>query len=293
MSDTYMAEHDGTPATEEEPRTIKTMKLYQNLDRIEKELAFAQIQEYTAETLSPFDSMHYLGDQAVRESIRKCHMTASSHVLDIGSGLGGPARLLASWLPGVSVHALELQKDLHETAMELTQRCGLEHSVLHTNADILDSCFNEAFDCVVSWLVFLHIKDRKTLYKKCFDCLKRGGRMYVEDYVKLDHFTADEKQLLHEEVYVEHDLPDLKVLKADLVSAGFRIIEVLDMTRDWRDFVGNRNTSYAATMTRHEQVQGVSAAQGLKRFYSSVHQLFQGKHLGGVAFTVEKPEKKI
>lgn len=277
---------DNTPI--EEP--IKTMKLYQHLDRIEKELASAEIQDFTAESLSPFDSMHYLGDQAVKESIQRCNMTAASQVLDIGSGLGGPARLLASWLPGVKVHALELQADLHEAGSELTRRCGLERQVLHANGDILESSFTESFfDCVVSWLVFLHIQDRKLLYSKCFHCLKKGGRMYVEDYVRTGDFSANEKRLLREEVFVEHDLSDFDGTKAELESAGFRIIEMRDMTKQWRTFVGQRNSAFEVNMTRHEQVQGESAAKGLQRFYNSVNQLFQGERLGGVAFTVEKP----
>ena len=36
------------------------------------------------------------------------------------------------------------------------------------------------FDCIVSWLVFLHIPAKAELYKKCAESLKPGGRIYVE-----------------------------------------------------------------------------------------------------------------
>ena len=62
---------------------------------------------------------------------------SSSHqILDVGSGLGGPARHLAH-TTSCTVTALELQEDLHEVAENLTQRCNLEQKVKHITGDFL------------------------------------------------------------------------------------------------------------------------------------------------------------
>lgn len=82
---------------------------------------------------------------------------------------------------------------MHEIAKELTSRTNLTHQVKHVNADILTmEMAPRNFDCIVSWLVFLHIPAKAELYKKCAESLKPGGRIYVEgefpvffDFLKL------------------------------------------------------------------------------------------------------------
>lgn len=159
---------------------IKTMKLYTHLDRIDKELeesgflsSTAAARPLTASQLSRFDSMHYLGDEAVREAMQSANILnttttttpLATSVLDIGSGLGGPARLLSEW-SGCRVDALELQADLNERARQLTQRCGsdLSRRVRHFCGDFLSSdCGRDPrrkgvrSDCVVLG-VFAHFQ---------------------------------------------------------------------------------------------------------------------------------------
>ena len=97
------------------------------------------------------------------------------------------------------------------------------------------------FDCIVSWLVFLHIPNKAELYQKCASSLKTGGRIYVEDYYKRlvtsgysiiifrNNFTERETELLSKEVF-SNNLETLDNLKADLHAAGFKNIELIDMT---------------------------------------------------------------
>ena len=56
--------------------------------------------------------------------------------LDIGSGIGGPARHLAA-TTGCHLMALELQEDLHKVASDLTKRCKLEDKVTHICGNFL------------------------------------------------------------------------------------------------------------------------------------------------------------
>ena len=59
-----------------------------------------------------------------------CTHSYTDAVLDIGSGLGGPARYMAT-KTGCRVTAVEIQEDLHQTASDLTNRCGLSHLITH------------------------------------------------------------------------------------------------------------------------------------------------------------------
>eukprot|EP01083_Nonionella_stella_P296458 1007150_1 len=134
-------------------KAIKTMKLYSNIERIDRQLehlGYSPDQELSQETLSPIDSMHYLGDDAIEAAIGLLLPTDSGNdgdgidnnsididakVLDVGSGFGGPARYMAS--RGCSVVALELQPDVAAKGKELTQRCNFSDQVTHINGDIL------------------------------------------------------------------------------------------------------------------------------------------------------------
>ena len=116
----------------------------------------------------------------------------TSHVLDVGSGFGGPARYLASTM-GCHVTALELQSELHALATRLTARCGLGQHITHVCGDALSAAFPEAtFDAVVSWLVLHHIPERPRLLARLARMLRRGGQCYIEDlYQRAPFATSD------------------------------------------------------------------------------------------------------
>ena len=49
----------------------------------------------TAEALAPYDHFHGRGLEATRDMAGLLPIATTDHVLDVGSGLGGPARYLA------------------------------------------------------------------------------------------------------------------------------------------------------------------------------------------------------
>jgi len=164
---------------------IKTMQLYNHCERFMAELEARKLGASFKECdICDIDSLHYLGEEAILSAIEKLDIKTDSengiNILDIGSGLGGPARSLAERIQNASVTAIELQADLHEIAQELTTRTCLTGQVKHVNADIMTSEMVSKFDYIVSWLVFLHIPAKADLYKKCAESLKPGGRIYVE-----------------------------------------------------------------------------------------------------------------
>ena len=81
-----------------ETPTLTEMPLYRNLDRISLGLAAQGIgpsDPIPPETLFGEDQWHYHGTQAVELAASRLQIGALSDVLDIGSGIGGPARYLA------------------------------------------------------------------------------------------------------------------------------------------------------------------------------------------------------
>ena len=178
-------------------QAIKSMKLYSRVERVYAQLRDAGIPEdgpVPLDVLSRFDQYHYDGVAAVEEGIARLGLAPHHRALDVGSGLGGPARIIAD-RAGCAVTALELQPDVHEVAARLTARAGLTDLVSHRQGDILEGAPG-GFDALFAWLVFLHIPDRGRLYRRCFEALRPGGAMYVEDYFERGMLTDAERGTL-------------------------------------------------------------------------------------------------
>lgn len=280
--------------TANDDMNIKTMKLYTNMDRITNELLELQSKEIAPSTsaldvelLSTIDSMHYLGNTAIKNGITRSKITRDCHVLDLGSGLGGPARMLTH-LTHCSVDALELQPDLHALAQSLTRQCGLDIQVQHIQGNFMTrKIVPETYDAIMSWLVFLHIPDRMPLLKKCHTSLKPGGVLYVEDYFMKHPFTPTEKTLLVQDVFVQQ-LPSYEETKNQLCLNGFEIVDMTDVTEEWAKYVATRLSRYTQELERHAKVHGKKGAHDLMHFYTSVNTLFEGGNLGGVIYTARK-----
>ena len=69
----------------------------------------------SASELTPFDQLHYHGTESVDLAVERAKISTDSSVLEIGSGLGGPARHIAA-TAGARVTALELQRDQNALA---------------------------------------------------------------------------------------------------------------------------------------------------------------------------------
>ena len=225
---------------------MKAMKLYDRVERIHNELALLDVDgatPLTVEQLTPFDQYHYFGTEAVDEAIAALGLSPGRRVLDIGSGIGGPARYIAA-SSGAHVTALELQPDLDALAADLTQRCGLAHLVEHRCGNILDG-IGETHDAVISFLCFLHIADKTRLLAACRDALAASGGMYIEDFAKRREPTRDEAAALEVKVQCP-PLPSPVEYDAQLRAAGFTDVHIEDVTSQWTAFTASRLEAFRA-----------------------------------------------
>ena len=82
----------------------------------------------TRDDLASFDEQHDGGREATRELARLTGLREGMHVLDVGSGLGGPARTLAAEF-GCQVTGLDLTEEFCRAAIMLTARVGLQERI--------------------------------------------------------------------------------------------------------------------------------------------------------------------
>jgi SAM-dependent methyltransferase len=127
------------------------------------------------------DQNHVGGVAAVVALALRAGVTASSRVLDLGSGLGGSARCLAS-LFDCRAHGVELTRRRHEDAQRLTRRVNLERLVTFTCGDATQVALDEAsFDVVWGQGAWMHIGDVGTLFRRAAWAAIPGGRVAFEE----------------------------------------------------------------------------------------------------------------
>ncbi len=270
---------------------IKSMKLYTHVDRIFnelRELGKSDTDPLRAEELSSFDQLHYHGTDAVDHSINALGIGPGTSVLEIGSGIGGPARHIAS-RTGARVTALELQSDQNDLAADLTRRCGLSEKIDHVCGDFLTHDWGgQTFDVIVSWLALYHIPDHQTLLGKSFDALNPGGAFHTEDLIARRPFDEDELSELSTELFANH-LVELPAYEQNLENAGFAPVSAEDMSDNWTAFSGERIEAYHQQRDRHVRVHGEDVVSGLSSFYGVVDRYFSSGKLGGIRVVAVKP----
>jgi ubiquinone/menaquinone biosynthesis C-methylase UbiE len=104
-------------------------------------------------------------------------------VLDVGSGVGGPARLLAATY-GCQVTGVDLSEPFVDAARYLAERTGLSGQVSFETASALELPFDDGpFGVVLLQHVAMNISDRARLYREIRRVLKPGGRFATFDVV--------------------------------------------------------------------------------------------------------------
>jgi len=140
----------------------------------------------TVAQLAPLDQFHTRGILATAELASAAGLDAFTRVLDLGCGIGGPARYLAATF-GCKVTGIDLSPGFIETATYLTARCGLSDRVMFQVGEALHVPFDDAsFDAVLLQHVAMNIADRTALYKEMRRILAPGGRLATYDLVLRD-----------------------------------------------------------------------------------------------------------
>ena len=139
------------------------------------------VEALTPDDLAPVDQFHTRGKPATLELVRRAELRRDQHVLDVGGGIGGPARTLASEV-GCHVTVLDLTDAFCQAGEVLTARTGLSDRVTFRRGDALDMPFADAsFDVVWTQHSSMNIEDKERLYAECRRVLRPGGRLALHE----------------------------------------------------------------------------------------------------------------
>lgn len=135
----------------------------------------------TPEDLAPADQFHTRGRDATFELARLAGLEGTMRILDVGGGLGGPARAVAEEI-GCHVTVLDLTEEFCRAGTALTARLGLSDRVEFRHGNALDLPFPDAsFDAAWTQHSSMNIPDKERLYAEIKRVIRPGGRFALHE----------------------------------------------------------------------------------------------------------------
>jgi SAM-dependent methyltransferase len=188
----------------------------------------------TPEGLAPFDHFHGRGVAATQEIAAQLALRPGERILDIGSGIGGPARWFAAKF-AVQVTGVDLTPEFCAAAEVLNAATGLTgHVTILQGSALALPVPDGAFDAAYSQNVIMNIADKQLFYREAFRALRPGGRLALsnlcagpagEPYFPVPWATTRETSFL----------ATPESMRADLIAAGFEIADFRDITAATRE----------------------------------------------------------
>ena len=209
-----------------------------------------------AEDLHSMDMIHMGGLSATDALAELAGISPGHQVLDVGSGVGGPARRIASKFKA-SIVGLELSKALYETSKQLTDLVGLTSKVQFVNDSALSLPFDDgAFDVVIMQHVSQQISEKDRLFGELARVVKPGGCIALHEI-----FAG------HGEVHyplpwaAEPSMSALETVSAcidRLSRLGFEVGEFIDHSEDGRKFHLSALATYDKALADNKGALGLS-----------------------------------
>ena len=165
---------------------------------------------------------------------RSLRLAPGKRVLDVGCGVGGPARHIAK-RSGASIVGINNNGYQVARAERYAKRDKLDHLVSFTKADFMELPFEDAsFDAVYTIEASCHAPDRVKLFSGLNRVMKPGALFAGYEWCLTDRYDAKnpEHQKIKKDIEIGNGLPDLthtSVVDDALRAAGFEILQTEDM----------------------------------------------------------------
>ena len=187
------------------------------------------------DALAPVDEFHIGGRLATKPFVDALGLSTDSQGVDLGCGLGGPARYVAT-TTGAHVIGIDLTTEFVETGRALTEWTGLSDRVELIEGSVLDLPFeDDSMDVAYMIHVGMNIADKEGVAREAKRVLKPGGIFAIYDVMQIGEgqmdypapwaSSPDQSALATPETY-----------EAALKSAGFQVTERIDRTAFAKQF---------------------------------------------------------
>ncbi len=134
--------------------------------------------------LAPIDELHVGGLEATQAVAAQMQLQPGLRLLDVGSGIGGPARYFAAE-HNCNVVGIDLTEEFVQVATSLTRLVKLEHLAEFRQASALEIPFaSGTFDRAYMMHVGMNIADKAGVFREVRRVLKSDGIFAVFDIVR-------------------------------------------------------------------------------------------------------------
>jgi ubiquinone/menaquinone biosynthesis C-methylase UbiE len=202
-------------------------------DRIADELRSAgkDTEHLTPPDLESIDEFHVRGRKATLELAARMELGPGAHVLDVGSGLGGPARTVAAHYD-CRVTGIDLTADFCEAANVMSRWVGLADRVAFRQGDAtaLD-VLPASFDAAMSIHVAMNIARKDAVYAGVHRALKPGRIFAIYDIIQGEGGTVLFPVPWAREPSISH-LADGQQMRCLIQSAGFELLDEIDSSEE-------------------------------------------------------------
>jgi sarcosine/dimethylglycine N-methyltransferase len=241
----------------------------------------------TEEILKDYDQDHFGGLEAVDTLAEKAGIGAASRVLDVCSGMGGPARYLAHRL-GCRVTGLDITKSRHESAIRLTALVRLDHLVGFRLGNALDMPFGDAtFDVVIGQEAFAHVPDKPRLIAECARVVRPGGAIAFTDILRREALSAPEFERLRRDMTFQ-SLESLGGYSALLAGCACTVVARDDLSAWWTEVLKGRLEMYRSLRDTTVAKFGAAHFEKWDDTYAFFVGLFAAGRLGGGRFVARR-----
>ena len=176
----------------------------------------------TRDDLAGVDEFHVGGTEATKELAAQMSLRPLMRLLDVGCGIGGPARYFAA-MHGCRVDGIDLTEEFVNVAGNLSQLVNLSHLVAFQKASALDLPFEPGtFDGAYMIHVGMNIPDKSGVYREVRRVLKPGSVLVIFDILRLNNapIRFPVPWALHAETSFVGDAANYRTA---LTQAGFRV----------------------------------------------------------------------
>lgn len=185
----------------------------------------------TWKDLAPLDQFHVGGADETIRLARIVGIESGHKVLDVGSGLGGPARCISA-TTGCSITGVDLNPNYVELSRHLSEKTGQTETTQFQEGNALDLPFeDQSFDHAVSIHAAMNIADRGRLYAELHRVLRPGGRAGFYDVTRAGQSSLTYPQPWSSDASSSFVLTS-REMESALLEQGFTEVELADVTGD-------------------------------------------------------------
>ncbi len=279
-----MQEHERTVVTYYDTHPINEQQILEKLI-----LDGHDPNSLTEAVLQDYDQDHYGGIGSTERLAEEAGIEQSHHVLDVCSGMGGPARYVA-FHRGCRVTGLDLTESRIDGSRNLTSLVGLDKLVDFQRGDAQAMPFEDGmFDVAISQEALLHVPDKAAVIAECGRVLKPGGVIAFTDLTRTAPLEPDAMAKLGPAL-ASVNFATMAAYRYWLEAHEFEVITAYDRSEELKAILTERLAMYKKLGSQTRERFGAEREKEWEEGYTFFVDTVVNGGLGGCRFVARKTD---